>query len=543
MIKKLTRKNIIILAVIIILTGYSGYKSLMVSSQNKTNYVTTAVQKSTLIVSVSGSGQVSTSDQIDIKSKVSSDIIYLGITSGQEIKKGTLIARLDTQDTQQSVQNAQISLDQTKIDLQKMQGLTTTEGSIRGAKEKAISDLQQVYEDGFNAVANDFLQLPSIMSGLQDILLSNTLSGGGQWNLDFYANSIQQYDSNASVFRDDAYAKYLAARKSYDQSFTDYKAADRSSSVDTIEQLINKTYETTRLIAEAVKSANNLIQLYKDRLAERNLRTNSLADTHLSQLSSYTSQTNSYLSNLLSLTNTIQSDKEAIINVQFDLPAQENKVLQAEQTLSKTKENLANCYIYAPFDGIAAKVSVKLGDSISSGTAIATFITKQQIAEITLNEVDVAKIKLGQKATLTFDAVSDLTLTGEVTEIETLGTVSQGVVSYAVKITFDTQDERVKPGMSVSSAIITDSKNDVLFVPNSAVKQQGDSNYVQIMINGVPQNRNVEIGLSNDTNSEILSGLKEGDQVVTQTITANSTNTSQTQSNTGFRIPGFGGGR
>jgi len=542
MIKKLTRKNIIILAVIIILTGYSGYKSLMVSSQNKTNYVTTAVQKSTLIVSVSGSGQVSTSDQIDIKSKVSSDIIYLGITSGQEIKKGTLIARLDTQDAQQSVQDAQISLDQAKIDLEKMRGLTTTEGSIRSAKEKATSNLQQSYEDGFNSVANAFLQLPSVMSGLQDILLSNTLSGG-QWNLDFYANSIQQYDSNTSVFRDDAYTKYLAARKSYDQTFTNYKAASRSSSVDTIEQLINKTYETTRLIAEAVKSANNLIQLYKDRLAERNLRTNSLADTHLSQLNTYTSQTNSYLSNLLSLTNTIQSDKEAIINVQFDLPAQENKVLQAEQTLSKTKENLANCYIYAPFDGIAAKVSVKLGDSISSGTAIATFITKQQIAEITLNEVDVAKIKLGQKATLTFDAVSDLTLTGEVTEIETLGTVSQGVVSYAVKITFDTQDERVKPGMSVSSAIITDSKNDVLFVPNSAVKQQGDSNYVQIMINGVPQNRNVEIGLSNDTNSEILSGLKEGDQVVTQTITANSTNTSQTQSNTGFRIPGFGGGR
>ena len=191
-------KNKIILAVIIILTAFFSYKSLTVKNINQVHYLTAAVQKGTIIVSVSGSGQVTALDQVDVKSKVSSDLIYLGIMAGQEINKGTLIARLDTTDSQQAVRNAQISLDQAKIDLEKMQGLTTSEGTIRSAKEKATSDLQQTYEDGFNTVANAFLQLPSVMSGLQDILLSNSLSSGGQWNLDFYANSVQQYNTNFS---------------------------------------------------------------------------------------------------------------------------------------------------------------------------------------------------------------------------------------------------------------------------------------------------------------------------------------------------------
>ena len=105
-----------------------------------------------------------------------------------------------------------------------------------------------------------------------------------------------------------------------------------------------------------------------------------------------------------------------------------------------------------------------------------------------------AKVKVGQKVTLTFDAIEDLSITGEVAEIDTLGTVSQGVVNYAVKIVFDTQDERVKSGMSVSAAIITDVKQDVLLVPNAAVKSN-DEQYVEVLENNIPRNQTVETGL------------------------------------------------
>lgn len=169
------------------------------------------------------------------------------------------------------------------------------------------------------------------------------------------------------------------------------------------------------------------------------------------------------------------------------------------------------------------------------------------MAEISLNEVDVAKVKVGQKVTLTFDAISDLTIAGDVSEIDTIGTVTQGVVYYNVEIVFNTQDSRVKPGMSVSSAIITDMKQDVLLVPNSAVKSDNSGQqYVQMLQNNVPVNQTVETGFSNDTMTEITSGLKEGDKVVTQTITASTATTATTQTTSqnrstggGIRIPGL----
>ena len=549
--EKITRHKFLtgIILLLVIVGGYYGYQSLF-GGKTTTSYVAAAVEKGTLIVSVSGSGQISALDQVDIKPKTSGNLVYLGIKNGQEVKAGNLLAQIDTRDAQKTVRDAEITLASAQLELEKMKGLTTSEGSIRGVKEKAESDLQKAYDDGFNDVSGAFLDFPDIVAGLYSVLYDTTLDKT-QWNIDYYAGAVKnavKYDETisekVSQYKDDASNKYQAARKAYDQAFSDYKAASRYSDNTTIDSLISETYETAKSIAEAVKSANNLIQFYKDKLTERNLKANSIADTHLSSLNSYTSKTNSYLLSLLSAKNTIQTDKETLVGTDFDISDQEIKVSQAENTLTEAKETLADCYIYAPFSGIIAKVNVKKSDSVSSGTALATLITKQRMAEISLNEVDVAKVKVGQKVTLTFDAIEGLSITGEVAEIDTLGTVSQGVVNYAVKIVFDTQDERVKSGMSVSATIITDVKQDVLLVPNAAVKSN-DEQYVEVLENDIPRNQTVETGLSNDTMTEIKSGLKEGDNVVTQTITGTTQTTtttktsSQSKSGGEFRMMGM----
>jgi RND family efflux transporter MFP subunit len=412
------------------------------------------------------------------------------------------------------------------------------------------------------------------MSGLNNILFSYDLSQS-QENIDYYNDAVKNYDKKVTQYRDDAYNLYQTARAAYDKNFADYKAASRSSDNAAIESLINETYDTTKSIAEAVKSANNLIQFYEDQLTSRNLNPKAVADTHLASLNSYTGKTNTHLLNLLTIENTIQADKQAIINADrtisekqasiaklqagtdaLDIQTQELNIKQKENALLDAKEKLADYSIHAPFDGIVSKVDIKKGDSASTGTAVATMITEQQIAEVSLNEVDAAKVKVGQKATLTFDAVDNLSITGKVLEIDTIGTVSQGVVSYTVKIGFDTQDQRVKPGMSVSAAIVTDVKADVLAVPNSAVKSQNGQNYVEILnpddqtaIAGAsqveaiaaPKQQTIEIGLANDTSTEIVSGLKQGDNVVIQTISPTTTTTTSSSSS-GLRIPGLTGG-
>jgi len=150
-----------------------------------------------------------------------------------------------------------------------------------------------------------------------------------------------------------------------------------------------------------------------------------------------------------------------------------------------------------------------------------------------LNDIDAAPVQTGQKTTLTFDAVEGLSITGEVVEVDTLGTVNQGVASYDVKIAFDVQDERVKPGMSVSVNIITESKAGVLLVPLTAVKTMGKNSYVEILVDGQAQRKTVTVGSSSDTMIEIVEGLEEGEEIIIQTVTNGNSNTQNFNQNQG----------
>lgn len=557
---------------------YWGYGKLT-STTGEPRYVTATVQKGSVISSITGTGQVSASNQVDLKAKASGDVAYLNAVNGQAVGAGAIIAQLDTTDAQKAIRDAQVNVDSAKLSLAKIQEpadqLSTTQAqnaiaSANDAKQSAQSDLVQTYESGFNSISNTFLDLPTIIAGLQDMIYG-TQANTQQANVSYYTDAAGQYSDQATQLKQDVVIKYENARAAYDRTFSDYKTVTRSSDNKTIESIVSETYATTKAIADSIKSMNNLLLFYEDQLTIHKLPIKPLADTQLSTLNGYTSKTNAHLSDLLTITNKMISDKDAItsadrtitVNNQslqklqagadaLDIQSAQLTIRQRENALLDAKQKLADYYIRAPFAGTIAAINIKQSDSVSSGTSVATLITKQKLAEIALNEVDVAKVKSGQKATLTFDAVDGLTISGVVAEINTIGTVTQGVVSYTVKIGFDTQDDRIKPGMSVSAAIIIDMKQDVLTVPNSAIKKQGTATYVEMFDTPIatatgsqgvastltPRQQTVEVGLSNDTMTEIISGLKEGDQIITRTITTTQTTTQTAPS----LLQGAGGG-
>ena len=551
-----THKKIsIVIGIVIVGASYWSYKKLT-NTGGETRYVTASVERGTIVSSISGTGQVSASNQIDIKSKAGGDVVYVGVTNGQSVSAGTLVAQLDTRDAQKAVRDATVNLESAQIALQKLQAPADTLSTLQteNALAQAKTDLQKSYDDGFNTVSNAFLDLPAVMTGMQDIMYGTELTRGNQDNVSAYNDLVKNNFEQVSVFRDDAVKKYNTARAAYDKTIIDYKNASRQDDPAKIVTLIEETYTTTKIIADSIKSTNDLLNYVKDRLTEKNQNIPSLLSTHQTQLNTYTNETNSHLLNLLNIKNSITSGTFAINEKTeslaklrrgadpLDITSQNLSITQRENALIDAKANLQDYYIRVPFDGVLAKVSVKKLDTIGSGTSVATLITTQKVAEISLNEVDVSKVKVGQKATLTFDAIPDLTITGLVAEIDSIGTVSQGVVTYNVKITFDTQDDRIKPGMSISSSIITDVRQDVLVVANSAIKSQNNTSYVEVFdpalvgsdsSQGVvsptaPIKQTVEIGLSNDTETEIISGLKEKDQVVIKTISPTTTTANST---------------
>lgn len=220
---------------------------------------------------------------------------------------------------------------------------------------------------------------------------------------------------------------------------------------------------------------------------------------------------------------------------------QQNIVYQSQTSLNSawSAYQKASSTVYAPISGTVSGLALQIGSVINSNassqtsnvsnTKIANVKTDATpIVSISLTEIDVPKITIGDKATVTLDAYPEKTFTGKVVSIDTVGSVSSGVTTYPTVIKLDTDTTTILPNMAVSANIITARKNDVLMVPTSSVQQNTDgSYYVQVMKDNKVTQIVVETGLSSDTQTEIISGLSEGDTIVTATIKA-ATTTSTT---------------
>ncbi len=203
--------------------------------------------------------------------------------------------------------------------------------------------------------------------------------------------------------------------------------------------------------------------------------------------------------------------------------------------------------ITSPVSGTIKSVTIAEGMNIGAAETasgaranqrVATIGTKGlPIATFNISEIDVSSVKPGQKAIITIDSLGEITFTGEVVSVDRVGTATSGVVNYPVIIRFDTSSEQVLPNMTASVSIIIATKADVLLVPSSAVQTQAGQFMVKVLKDGQQESVPVEVGLSSDTQTEIVSGLSDGDEVITGTISS-----GQTLQGGSSPFGGFGGG-
>lgn len=570
-----SHKKISIWLVIIVLVGGYYIYGKITNSSGETRYVLSTVEKGVIIQTVNASGQVSALDQVDIKPKVSGDIWWIGVKPGDKVYQGQALISLDDTSAKSAFNDAEQSLGSSKLQLQKdqIQAPIDYQNALDNLS-RAKDSLVTTYNDTFNTVSNTYIDFPTIMTGMKNILFGYDLSSNRtQWNADILANMFSDSSDidNKTILQtlaQSAESFYNTALNKYNTSLASYQDVSRFSTNLILDQILSDTIDTANAVSDTLQRELNFISKVIDISKTQNQSLSSAVTTMQTNAKSYLSNTNTIINNLLSQKKSIDSAKQSITSYEQNItllevgnPKGDNpislqistrNITKQEADLNQQKADLADYTITAPFAGVVASLPVKTGDTIGTGTTVTTLITDKKIATLSLNEVDAAKIKLGDKATLTFDAIDGLSLTGSVIELDTLGAVSQGVVSYSLKIGFDTQDPRVKSGMTVNAAIITNIKQDVLVITGSAVKTQAGSSYV-MMFNPplsntggnqgiisaiVPINQVVETGLSDDTNTEIVNGLKEGDQIVSRVITATANNLTATQSAPSL----FGGG-
>lgn len=409
------RKRAAIIAVIVILVGYFGY-TRYVASTKKPTYQTAQAQKSTLVTSVSASGQILSTNIINISTSASGVVGQVYVKNGDKVNAGDRIAQIT-------------------LDLSGQQQFTQASASFLSAKHNL---------DAANAA----------LFSLQSTLFS-------KW-----------------------------------KTYTDLATNSTYQNADGSPNTSNRTLPAFTTVQDDWFAA------------EANFK----------------------------------NQQGAIAAAQADLGSKSVSYQQASPTITAPIPGTVSNLGIVPNMTLGTQgssVSVGTGGSVSSNSNTQTVAVVQNesmpIATFNVSETDISSLKIGEEATVTLDATGNKTFTGKVATVDNIGAVTSGVTNYKVLIAFDTDAPGVLPNMAASAKIITNVKNDVVLVPTAAVQTTGGQATVRIMKNGNPVSVPVEVGDSNDTQTEIISGVNEGDTVVTSI-------TNPTTTGSGGATSPFGGG-
>jgi len=530
-------KNKKFLITFIVLIGIFLYFFIFLKNKNlssETKYVLSQIKRDNISVSVSSTGTVIPEEEMNLKAKASGEIVYLNMKNGQFVKKGELLLKIDTKDQEKNIKDLENSLETIRLNLNKAKQTTLVDEKT--LKNQAINSLNQVLSDW-----------KSYLDNFENILKIDISSYHLNLNylLDYYAQVVNFYFLNDIDYQKVLWENYNFLKSEYEINNNLVLHLNSDSSLKEIEKVFNDVVEDAKILNDTSRYSYQLLNRYYSILNDYNLtpliQLRNISNDRTTLFNLF-SNINSDLTSLLSVQKNIKSYKESLTdNIPYEIKELEITLSQKEEDLKTAKEKLNDYYLYAPFDGIITNLNVKKGDSVSSQTVVATLITKEKIIQGPFNEIDIVKIKLGQKAKITFDALGEQMFFGRVVEIDSTGIESQGVVSYNVKVALEEDNEDIKPSMSANVEIIIAEKENVLIVPNSAIKTINGKSYVQlvseknlnpltikkgVILKTPPKRVFITPGLKNDLFTEILDGLKEGDYVIVSTLSSKTTSTT-----------------
>lgn len=504
---------LVMIAIIFILTKVTGKST---GASEDVTYVTATVEKGTITSSVSGSGSLTSSSATEVKSQANAEIESINVEVGDSVKKGDVVTVLNDDSAQLALDKAnntynQAISEQQKIsnDLSNLNINSTTNGIITKLNANSYQNIQQgavvaeVVNDSTMSgkVYFDNAELLSKFSTGQTVT-GTTLSGKSFSATISHINSSQENISGANY-----YSLTLKINNS-NSSFKDGENETITISKDgnTVNSLAASTINYT-------SSAVSMVSKTEGEISKVNYSVGSKVSK---------GQTIAVISS--------DSIKENLAN-------QKLTVKEALLNLNNAKEEKSNLELKATQDGTVSAITLSEGD-VATGSIMTITNYDNLNVVIPVDELDLAKIKLGQQANITSDIYEDKTFEGTITNIALEGVATNGVTTFDVTIAMDDKED-LKVGMTVNVDIIIEQSKDVPILPVEAVQKDDKGYFVYktsetkaVTDEILAQSKTyVEKGLTNDAYVEITNGLAEKDVVIYQKATTDSSNSM---------IPGLG---
>ena len=422
------------------------------------------VVRGDLTVSVSGSGNIEVDKEASLAFDIAGRLVEIKVKEGDRVTRGQPIARLDDTDYQLAVKLAEADLESAQNQLQVAEfDFEAAQGKLEAAKFDVEIAGYAVWQS--------------------EITYSYTWEGGSL--------VVKSDDLTDIIFTDLPGVRLALEQANY------YLARAQ-------ELLAEDDFDGAQAQLELLQEK---LALAEDKAEGRRAHIPLDVTTKILQLEKAKAA--------FEATNS-QLDKAKIA-----LEAASLNIDKAKIALDKAKEDAEKTVLVAPFDGVVASVDAKEGDIIPSPTMILKTIIHlidppSMELKVEVDEIDIAGVKPGQRAIIEVDALPALELEGKVTSISSLGKEEAGVVLYEVKIGFAVPEgSGLKVGMSAEADIVINERNNVLLVPDRAIKQDSEGNsVVEVMVGKEVQERPVVIGISDGFDTEIVSGLNEGEVVV-----------------------------
>lgn len=528
-------KKIIIIMLIILVIGFGGYSiynriTTSASGKNLQNLSGFKVARGDIQVTISGTGTVEPISVYDITPLVKGNILEAQFKEGVTVKKGDLLYRIDDTDLLNNIEKSKNSIEKLKLNY---------DSTFRSIENLIISSSIEGRIENLTINTGDEIKGSNVK--IADVINDKELRAV----IPFNQEQIQRISigQNAKVLISQ-YMTYIDGKVVYVNNIG--KPSDMGTTMYNVEVafsnpgIINEGMKVTAVI----KGSDGEIESPYEGEVE-----------YLDKKEIYSETSGTVKEIFIKDSDWVEKGEKILELENNDLVISSKKydldLVDLQLSLDSQLQQLEDYNILSPIDGTVVEKNYKAGDTINSANSSTILMTvadmTKMIFTIDVDELDIAKLEVGQQVNVTADALSDQKFIGEVTNVPVIGKSQNGVTTYPVEVTIS-EPGQLKPGMNVNAEILVTNKENVLYVPIAAVSKVGGRNVVfvdasqaqqeksdntktnqenktrginrdSIMAGKMP--REVVLGANNDDYIEIISGLEEGETIYMTTTSSN----------------------
>jgi len=494
------------------------------SNKAQASYVTAVARQSPLSVTVSGTGSVTLANRQEIRAEVSGIVREILVSTGQTVKSGDVLMRLKNDDLVAAAEQARINYELALNQLADMVGTTPDKAmSVDVSNGLTVTSKWSGRLTSLKVSQGDHVSAGSVIGMVaQDsrMYFVTALTEG-------YASRLHTGDPVS--IRINGFDGELEGRVSSVSKSA--RATGTSVWLDVMVEIVNPGLLRAGSTGTATCRTADGDTFLGDGTVE------------LPASGSIKAPVSGTGSRVLLREGSMVKAGDAVIvisdpSLSLDVSSKKLSVRQALLNLQKAQRNVDSLTIRAPADGVVVSIPVELGNNIEESPVLAIIAdTNHAEAVIQVDELDLAKLKVGLPAKVTVDAVGGKVFSGSVKSVAAEGTQQSGVAKFDVTVTIDSP-EGLRTGMTANVTIIAERRENVLLVPSRAIQVRGARHLVRVVREGQVTEVPVQIGLSGDNGTEVLGDtLREGDLVV-----LNDTGTAVGAQIGGLRGFGVGGG-